>query len=52
MPWKVGSKTNKGYPIKKATTGKVVGYSKTKANALGSVRARYAALKGKGRTAY
>jgi hypothetical protein len=42
MPWKVSKKTSKGYPIKKKDTGKVVGYSKTKAKAKASVRARYA----------
>ena len=52
MPWKVGSKTAKGYPIKKPSTGKVVGYSATKKMARKSVAARYAALKRKGRTAY
>lgn len=42
MPWKVGTKTKKGYQIKRSDTGKVVGYSKTKAKAKASVRARYA----------
>lgn len=42
MPWTVGRKTKKGYPIIKQTTGKVVGYSKTKKEAQASVRARYA----------
>lgn len=46
MPWKVGKKTAKGFPIKKADTGKTVGYSKTKQKAKASVRARYAATKG------
>ena len=45
MPWKVGSKTKRGWPIKRADTGKVVGYSKTKAKAAASVRARYANTK-------
>lgn len=45
MPWKVGKKTKKGYPIKKGN--KTVGYSKTKAKAAASVRARYANYKGK-----
>ena len=42
MPWKVGNKTGKGWPIKKADTGKTVGYSKSKKKAAASVRARYA----------
>lgn len=46
MPWKVGAKTSKGFPIKRADTGKIVGYSKTKAKASASVRARYANTKG------
>jgi hypothetical protein len=41
----VGKKTTKGYPIVKADTGKVVGYSKTKTMAMASVRARYANTK-------
>ena len=45
MPWKVGKKTNKGYPIKKSDTGEVVGYSKTRKKAEASVRARYAKYK-------
>lgn len=40
MPWKVGKKTKKGYPIKKGR--KTVGTSKTKKKAMASVRARYA----------
>jgi hypothetical protein len=47
MPWKVGIKTKKGFPIKKADTGKVVGYSGTKEKAKASVRARYANYKKK-----
>jgi len=47
MPWKVGEKTKKGWPIKRADTGKVVGYSKSKEKAQASVRARYANYKGK-----
>ncbi len=49
MPWKVGSKTSKGYPIKKKENGrwKTVGYSDTKKEAEASVRARYASEKGK-----
>jgi hypothetical protein len=43
MPWKVGKKTKRGYPIK--SKGKTVGYSKTKAKAKASVRARYANYK-------
>jgi hypothetical protein len=42
MPWKVGKKTSKGYQIVKSDTGKVVGYSATKAKAQASIRARYA----------
>lgn len=42
MPWKVGKKTRKGFPIKRADTGKTVGYSTTHAKAAASVRARYA----------
>jgi len=41
MPWRVGKKTSKGYPIIKSDTGKVVGYSDTKAKAKASIRARY-----------
>ena len=47
MPWRVGGKTKKGWPIKRADTGKVVGYSKTRAKAKASVRARYAATGGR-----
>ena len=46
MPWKVGKKTKKGYPIKRADTGKIVGYSKSLTKAKASVRARYANYKG------
>ena len=46
MPWKVGKKDSKGYPIIKSDTGKVVGHSKTKKMAEASVRARYANYKG------
>jgi hypothetical protein len=44
MPYKVGNKTKKGWPIKKKEGGnwKVVGYSDTKKKAQASVRARYA----------
>lgn len=47
MPWKVTKKTAKGYPIKRKKGNKweTVGYSKTKKNALASVRARYANYK-------
>jgi hypothetical protein len=48
MPWKVGVKTPKGYPIKRSDTGKVVGYSDTKEKAQASVRARYASVGAKG----
>ncbi len=48
MPWKVGEKDNKGYQIKRADTGKVVGHSKTRNKAAASVRARYAATEGEG----
>lgn len=47
MPWKVGSKTKKGWPIKRADTGEVVGYSSTRGKAAASVRARYANTKEK-----
>jgi hypothetical protein len=45
MPWTVGRKTKKGFPIKNLDTGKIVAYSKTKAKAEASVRARYANYK-------
>ena len=45
MPWHVGKKTKKGYPIVKSDTGETVGYSKTKQKANASVRARYANYK-------
>jgi hypothetical protein len=48
MPWTVGAKTLKGYPIKRADTGEVVGYSDTKEKAKASVRARYASVGAKG----
>jgi len=48
MPWTVGTKTPKGYPIKRSDTGKVVGYSNTKEKAQASVRARYASVAAKG----
>lgn len=41
MPWKVGVKTRNGYPIINRNTNEVVGYSATKQEAEGSVRARY-----------
>jgi hypothetical protein len=41
MPWNVGKKTKKGWPIKRSDTGEVVGYSKTKQKAEASVRIRY-----------
>jgi len=41
VPWHVGSKTSKGWSIIKTNTGKVVGYSTTKAKAEASIRARY-----------
>lgn len=51
MPWHVGRKTKRGYQIKRghkgSKSGKVVGYSKTRAKAEASVRARYANYKGK-----
>jgi hypothetical protein len=46
MPWTVGKKTKKGYPIKKSDTGEIVGYSDTKEKAKASVRARYANYSG------
>jgi len=45
MPYKV-SKTGKGYTIKKAGSGKVVGHSSSKAKAKASVRARNAGAHG------
>lgn len=48
MPWTVGRKTKKGYPIVKKG-GKVVGYSKTKEKAKASVRARYASVNNEGK---
>jgi hypothetical protein len=42
MPWKAGSKTKRGWPIKRSDTGEVVGYSKTRRKAKAAVRARYA----------
>jgi len=47
MPWKVGKKTEKGWPIKRSDTGKTVGYSKTKEKAKASVKARYVNYKGR-----
>ena len=46
MPWKVVKKGKK-YAIVRSDTGKVVGTSTTRAKAEASVRARYAATKGK-----
>ena len=46
-PWHVGEKTKKGWPIKRADTGEVVGYSDTLGKAQASVRARYSAMQGK-----
>lgn len=45
MPYKVGNKRKKGYPIlkKDSKSWRVVGYSKSKTKAMASVRARYAA---------
>lgn len=42
MPYKVGEKTTKGYPIKKKEGGrwKTVGYSKSKAKAFSSIKHR------------
>ena len=45
MPWKVGKKTKKGYPIKRSDTGKTVGYSRSKKMAEKAVKARYANYK-------
>ena len=43
MPWKVGSHVKgKGWPIVRADSGEVVGYSDTAEKAAASVRARYA----------
>lgn len=49
MPWHVGKRTKKGYPIVRGRGkgSKVVGYSKSKKKAQGSVKARYANYKGK-----
>lgn len=48
MPWKVQKGSgSKPWKIVKATTGKVVGSSTSKAKANASVRARYAHSKGK-----
>lgn len=41
MPWHVGRKTKKGWPILRSDTNEVVGYSKTKWKAEASVRIRY-----------
>jgi len=48
MPWKVGAKNTKGWPIYKKENGrwKIVGYSSSKSKALASVKARYANYKG------
>lgn len=45
MPYKVGSKTERGWPILKNESGRwvVVGHSNSQAKAKASVRARYAA---------
>lgn len=44
MPYKVTKGSgSKPYKIRRSDTGKIVGASKTKANALASVRARMAA---------
>ena len=45
MPYRV-TKTGKGYAIRKAGSGKVVGHSSTKAKAKASVRARNAGAHG------
>ena len=45
MPWTVRKSGNR-YAIVRKDTGKIVGYSSTKAKAMASVRARYAATKG------
>ena len=42
MPWKVGKKTMRGFPIIKKDTNEIVGYSQTLDNAKASIRARYA----------
>lgn len=47
MPWKVGTRTSKGWQILNSETGKVVGHSSTRAKAAASVRARYANYKAK-----
>lgn len=45
MPYKVGKKNSKGWPIKKHENGhsKTIAHSKTKKNAETSIRARYMA---------
>jgi len=44
MPYRVGTKRKKGWPILKKEGGswKVVGYSNSKSKAQASIRARYA----------
>lgn len=42
MPWSVGKRTEKGWPIIKDSTGEIVGYSNSKEEAKAAVRARYA----------
>lgn len=49
MPWTVKKNAKGTYDIVKKTTGKVVGTSTTKAKAMASVRARYAAESAKGK---
>ena len=41
MPWHVGKKTARGWPILRSDTGEVVGYSTSKWKAEASVRIRY-----------
>ena len=41
MPWHVGHKTKKGWPILRTDTQEIVGYSQSKWKAEASVRIRY-----------
>ena len=41
MPWHVGAKTARGWPILRTDTNEVVGYSKSRWKAEASVRIRY-----------
>lgn len=41
MPWSIGSKKKKGYPVISKDSGKTVGYTPSKAKAQENVRERY-----------